>query len=93
METMLLKLAVAAPDSIPKVAVDSKTLGNVIGAVLMIAAVVSVVFIIIGAINYSLSLGDAAKIKKAKDSILYAVVGLVVAGLAFLVVQFVVGIF
>lgn len=87
------QLAIATPDNIPKVPINDKTLGNVIGGVLMLAAVVCVVFIVIGAILYILSIGDAAKIKKAKDSILYAVVGLVITGLAFAIVQFVIGIF
>lgn len=89
----LHQLAIAAPDNVPKVHINDTTIGNVVGGVLMLAAVVCVVFIIIGAISYILSIGDAAKIKKAKDSIMYAVVGLVVVGLAFFIVQFVIGIF
>lgn len=89
----LYQFAVATPDNVPKVPITNTTVGNVVGGVLMLAAVVCVVFIIIGAINYTLSLGDASKIKKAKDSIMYSVVGLVVVGLAFFIVQFVIGIF
>lgn len=88
----LYQLAITS-DKIPKVELNNTTVGRVVGGVLMLAAVVCVVFIVIGAINYILSIGDAAKIKKAKDSIMYAVVGLVVVGLAFLIVQFVIGIF
>lgn len=89
----LHQLAIATPENIPKVPVTNDTVGNVVGGVLMLAAVVCVVFIIIGAISYILSIGDAAKIKKAKDSIMYSVVGLVIVGLAFFIVQFVIGIF
>lgn len=89
----LHQLAVAAPDNVPKVPINNTTVGGVVGGVLMLAAAVCVVFIVIGAISYTLSLGDASKIKKAKDSILYAVVGLVIVGLAFLIIQFVIGIF
>ena len=45
--------------------------------------------IIIGGINYALSQGDPGKVKKAKDTILYGIIGLVVALLAFAIVQFV----
>lgn len=93
MEKILHQLAVAAPPSIPKVPINSTTLAGIFGGILMLAGVLCVLFIIIGAINYILSAGDASKIKKAKDSIMYAGVGLVVVGLSFLIVQFVVGIF
>lgn len=85
--------ALTTPDSVPKVALNSTTLGNIFGGVLMVAGALCVLFIIIGAINYIISLGDASKIKKAKDTILYAGVGLVVVGLSFVIIQFVVGIF
>ena len=49
----------------------------------------AVVMIIIGGINYALSQGDPGKVKKAKDTILYGIVGLVVSLLAFAIVQFV----
>ena len=45
--------------------------------------------IVIGGINYALSQGDPGKVKKAKDTILYGVIGLVVALLAFAIVTFV----
>lgn len=86
-------IAVTTPPYIPKVQINSTTLAGIFGGVLMIAAIVCVVFIIIGAMSYVLAVGDASKISKAKDTILYALVGLVIAGLAFMIVQFVVGIF
>ena len=85
--------SVAAPPSIPKVSINSTTLGGIFSGILMLAGVLCVLFIVIGAILYILSYGDAAKIKRAKDTILYAGVGLVVVGTSFFIVQFVVGIF
>ena len=35
------------------------------------------------------SSGDAGKVKKAKDTILYAVIGLIVSALAFVIINFV----
>lgn len=94
MEKHIIQLvAVATPPSIPKVNINSTTLAGIFGGVLMVAAVVCVVFIILGGLSYVLSAGDASKIGKAKDTILYALVGLVITGLAFLIVQFIVGIF
>lgn len=64
-----------------------KTIVNVL---LFILGAVSVVVIIIGGIRYTTSMGDAKHIESAKNTILYAVVGLVVALLAYAIVNFVV---
>lgn len=63
----------------------------VISTLLMAIGIISVIMIIIGGIRYTLSNGDASQIKSAKDTILYAVIGLVVALLAYAIVNFVVG--
>lgn len=65
------------------------TLQIVINVILAVLAFVTVAMIIIGGINYSTSQGDAGKVKKAKDTILYGIIGLVVALLAFAIVNFV----
>ena len=46
---------------------------------------------IIGGVNYMTSSGDTGKVKKAKDTILYGLIGLIVCVLAFALVQFVIG--
>ena len=46
--------------------------------------------IIIGGVTYMTSSGDAGKVKKAKDTILYGVIGLVVVALAYAIVNFVI---
>ena len=63
---------------------------NVINVLLFAAGIIAIIMIIIGGINYTLSAGDNAKVASAKNTVLYAVVGLVVASLAFAVVNFVV---
>jgi hypothetical protein len=65
--------------------------GNITDLLLFIAGAIAVIFIIIGGIRYITSTGDAARIKAAKDTILYSIIGLVVALLAFAIVQFVNG--
>lgn len=61
----------------------------IINTLLVIAGIVAVIVIIVGGISYTISAGDPAKVKKAKDTVLYAVIGLVVAILAFSIVNFV----
>ena len=65
-----------------------RILNSIIGALGLIA----VVLIIIGGIGYMTSAGDATKLKKAKDTILYACIGLAICALAFAIVNFAIGI-
>jgi type IV secretory pathway VirB2 component (pilin) len=64
-------------------------LSHIIGTLLQVAGAVAVVIIIIGGITYVTSNGDAARVKQAKDTILYAVIGLIVAILAYAIVNYV----
>lgn len=67
--------------------------GNVIAilnAVIGVLSFVCVIVIIIGGVTYMTSSGDTSKVKKAKDTILYGVIGLVVCVLAFAIVNFVI---
>ena len=52
--------------------------------------IIAVIMIIVGGIKYVTSNGDSSKITSAKNTILYSVVGLVVALLAYAIVGFVV---
>lgn len=63
---------------------------DIINILLFVIGAVAVIMIIIGGIRYVLSNGEQANVKAAKDTILYAVIGLVVALLAYAIVNFVV---
>lgn len=71
----------------------TQTFNNILEVVInifsLIVGVVSVIMIIIGGLKYITSGGDSANVTGAKNSILYAVVGLVVVALAQLIVRFV----
>lgn len=54
------------------------------------AGIVAVIVIIIGGIRYTTSNGDAAQTKSAKNTILYAVVGLIVIIMAAAITDFVI---
>jgi cytochrome bd-type quinol oxidase subunit 2 len=56
-----------------------------------IVGVVSVIMIIFGGFKYITSGGDAGKVTSAKNTILYALVGLVIVALAQAIVWFVLG--
>lgn len=67
-----------------------KTITNVL---LFIIGAISVIMLIIGGIRYVVSGGDSGAITSAKNTILYAIVGIVVAILAYALVNFVIGSF
>ena len=59
-------------------------------AIIGVLALVAVVVMIVVGVSYMTSSGDAGKVKKAKDTILYGLIGLVVCVLAFAIVNFVI---
>jgi hypothetical protein len=62
---------------------------NVIGAAMMLAAYVSVGFIIMGGVKFMTSAGSSDGIAKAKSTITNAVIGLVISILAIAIVNFI----
>ena len=61
----------------------------IVNILLFILGAIAVVMIVIGGIRYATSGGDSSQITSAKNTILYAVVGLVVAILAYAIVNFI----
>lgn len=66
---------------------------SIINILLFILGAIAIIMIIVGGIRYTLSGGDSSSIKGAKDTVLYSVIGLVVAMAAYAIVNFVVGYF
>lgn len=64
-----------------------KTITNVL---LFVIGAISVIMLIIGGIRYTVSNGDSAAVTSAKNTILYAVIGIIVAILAYALVNFVI---
>jgi glucose uptake protein GlcU len=63
---------------------------NLVNSLLYVLGAVSVIVIIIAGIFYTTSSGDAALVTKAKNTLLYAVVGLIVALLSYAIVNYVI---
>lgn len=66
-----------------------KTINTIIDVVLGILGILAVAYIIYGGFMFTTAAGDPAKTKKARETIMYGVIGLVVALLAFAIVNFV----
>lgn len=62
---------------------------QIVNTLLFILGTIAVIMIVVGGIKYTTSNGDASAITSAKNTILYSVVGLVVAILAYAIVNFV----
>lgn len=62
---------------------------TIINIVLSLVGVIAVGVMIYGGVLYMTSAGDAGKARRARDVILYGLVGLIVALLAFAIVTFV----
>lgn len=62
---------------------------NIIDLLFYAAGVVAVIAIIYGGIKFIVADGDASKIKGGRDTIMYAVIGLLVALMAYAIVGFV----
>lgn len=63
---------------------------NVANILVFLVGAVSVIMIIIGGLRYVTSNGDSKQTEAAKNTVLYAVIGLVVAIVAYAIVNYVV---
>ena len=64
---------------------------TIINILSVVVGIVAVIMIIVGGFQYLTSQGDSGKVTNAKNTILYAIVGLVIVALAQFIVQFVTG--
>ena len=70
---------------------DGGVLSTIINTMLSIIGFLSVVMLIFGGLRYIISGGNAAAVTAAKNTILYAIVGLIIAIFAYAIVNFVIG--
>jgi cytochrome bd-type quinol oxidase subunit 2 len=69
----------------------STLLARVINIFSIVVGVIAVIMIIIGGLKYITSGGDSGNVSSAKNTIIYALVGLVIVALAQFIVRFVLG--
>ncbi len=63
------------------------TIGNVVNLLLMAVGAISIIMIVVGGILFALSNGDSSKVAKARNTVLYAAIGLIVSLLASAIVN------
>ena len=64
------------------------TIVRIINALLVLAAIAAIVFIIIGGVRYITAQGDEDAVEQAKNTIIYAIIGIIVILLAAVIVNF-----
>ena len=69
---------------------ESGAFRQITNTILYIVGVIAVIMLIIGGIRYVVSGGDAKKVTDAKNTVLYAIIGLVIAVFAYAIVNFVI---
>lgn len=74
--------------NLPDVTAGSSALHEIVQIVIGIVAALSVLFIVIGGLRYVLSDGDPQGASKARSTVVYALVGLVIAISAEAIVGF-----
>ena len=93
MDTLYLLAAKIKTDDIglDVVKSDSDLVTNILNPVYLWAGIVCVIVIIAAGIMYTISAGSADKVKRAKNAIIGAIIGLIFIMMAFTITQFVLG--
>lgn len=83
--------AVCTDDSNTSAANDPivSKLRNIARIIAFIAGAAAIILILVGSLQYVTSNGDSNKIKSARDTVIYALIGLVVIVLAATIIEFV----
>lgn len=78
--------------NIPSIAGGNDLVGAITAIVnflLVLAAIVATIYLILGGVQYIISAGEEDRQEKAKNTILYAIIGLIVIGLSAVIANFV----
>ncbi|MBQ3436598.1 hypothetical protein IJG26_01425 [Candidatus Saccharibacteria bacterium] len=67
-----------------------KVIQTILSIIIFACGTVAVAYIIVGGYNYMTSTGDAGKVEKAKKTIMYAIIGLIICALSFIIVNWVI---
>jgi len=63
---------------------------NIVNALLTLAAVIAVIFVIIGGVRYITSQGDDDAQVEARNTIIYAIIGVVVIALSAVIINYII---
>lgn len=75
---------------LPTVTATDNTLQTILSVIFGLAGAVALIFIAIGGFRYIVSKGDPSGTAQAKNTILYAIIGLIVVIVSFSIITFVI---
>lgn len=76
---------------LPRATVDSASVGNILQIVFALAGGIALIIITLAGLRFVVANGDPQTVAKAKNTIIYAVLGLVVSLSAYSIVAFYMG--
>jgi len=91
--TLLAQKIDADEAGIPRINDVGGLLDNGLNLVYFVGGIVAVIVIIIAGVRFVTSSGNADGITKARNMLLYGIVGLAIIAVAFTITQFVIGVF
>jgi type IV secretory pathway VirB2 component (pilin) len=90
-KNVILSATIPVPILIPPTGNNlSSKIQNIIQVLLMFAGAIAIIFIIIGGFQFIFAAGNEENIKRARNSIIYSIVGLVIILLSYVIVGFVI---
>lgn len=75
--------------NIPKKEAGDSSLKNILNVVFTWAGIIAVISIMVGGVYYVISAGDSSKISRAKNILMYSIIGLLLVIFASVIVNFV----
>lgn len=64
---------------------------NIVNGLLVVAGIAASIYLVVGGVRYITSQGEESATEQAKNTILYALIGLIVIGLSAALVNFIIG--
>ena len=68
---------------------DNGVFNRLTSTILLIVGFISVIMLVYGGLRYILSGGDSKKVTDAKNTVLYAIIGLIISLLSYAIIKFV----
>lgn len=78
-------------EGLPNVPLNDNVLQSILSYVFGLAGVIALIMMLVGSIKYIYSRGDSNAIKSAKETIIYALVGLIVSVFSIAITTFIFG--
>ncbi len=90
MSLLYIIAAVNYTGNLPKPSANDSTLNTVLNIVFGLTASIALLMIVIGGFRYITAHGNSTATSQAKDTILYAIIGLIITMVAYGIVTFVI---